>query len=390
MGRKKKTDPYQHLNEITKRFLDLISTTLAPKTSINYRSNLFAFIRFLNASYPKITRFSQLKRSPHIEKWLTHLAATYSRNGTRRIHIIKVRRFLNDIYDWGWDNTPQEQLFVSKDLPSGPQYLPKPITPEADKKLKETLNNENNLLSLGIFLLRNSGMRVGELQDLEVNCVQKLPDGQYLLHVPLGKLKTERIIPVDEETADIVKRIIDMRELLLPLPNPKTAKPTEFLLLKKNWTRPSYSGLRAALKRSVINSGINNHITLHQLRHTYATELLRGGMRLPVLMKLLGHTSIAMTIRYTGVSQPDLQKAYYAALRKSRSLDLIPKSADDIFPEPDLINEPDYIFDGIKSLITKLSCLGRDIKDKKSQKKLQRIRERLRKVSKDIDDTIKT
>jgi len=386
---KKKTDPYQHLNETAEHFIDLISTTLASNTVINYRSNVFAFIRFLNTTYPKITRFSQLKRS-HIEEWFTHLARNYSRNGTRRMHIIKIRRFLSDIYDWGWDNAPQENLFVSKDLPSGPKYLPKPITPEIDFKLKETLKNEGDMLSLGILLLRNTGMRVGELQDLEVNCIQKLPEGQYLLHVPLGKLKTDRIIPVDEETADIVTRIIDMRELLLPLPNPKTGKPTEFLLVRKNWSRPSYSGLRAALRRSAIKSGINNHITLHQLRHTYATELLRGGMRLPVLMKLLGHTSIAMTIRYTGVSHPDLQKAYYVALQKSRSLDLIPKSADDIFPEPDLINEPDYVFDGIKSLITKLSCIGRDIQDKKSQKKLQRIRERLRKVSKDIDDVIKT
>ena len=271
MGRKKKTDPYQNLNEIAERFIDLISTTLAPKTAINYRSNIFAFIRFLNSTYPKITRFSQLKRSPHIEEWLTHLARTYSRNGTRRMHIIKIRRFLSDIYDWGWDNKPQEQLFVSKDLPSGPKYLPKPITPEIDLILKETLKTEGDMLSLGILLLRNTGMRVGELQDLEVNCIQKLPDGQYLLHVPLGKLKTERIIPVDEETAEIVTSIINMRELLLPLPNPKTGKPTEFLLLKKDWTRPSYSGLRAALKRLVIKSGINNHITLHQLRHTYAT-----------------------------------------------------------------------------------------------------------------------
>jgi site-specific recombinase XerD len=358
-------------------------------TVANYRTNIFQFINFLNKHHPQITSFSQLKRFPHIEEWLTHLARKYSCNDTRRAHILCIRRFLNDIYDWAWEKTPKENLFNSKDIPPLPKYLPRPITPEDDIKLKETLKKQSDMLSLSILLLRNTGMRVGELRDLEINCIQQLPDGQYLLHVPLGKLKTERLVPVDEETADIVKRIIDMRELLLPLPNPKTGKPTEFLLVRKSWRRPSYTGLRAALARAVMKSGINIHITLHQLRHTYATQLLRGGIQLPVLMKLLGHKNISMTIRYTGVSRQDLQSAYHAALQKSNSLDLIPKPPITTTDKENQTNGPDYIFDGINSLIKKISSMGRDFDDKKNKKKLQRISERLRRVSKDIDDVIK-
>lgn len=382
MAQRKKTDPYQHLNKLAERFINLISTTLTMSTVANYRTNISEFIRFLNRHHPKITSFSQLKRSPHIEEWLTHLARNYFRNDTRRSHILAIRRFLNDIYDWAWEKPPKENLFDSKDIPPLPKYLPRPITPEDDIKLKDTLKKQGDMLSLSILLLRNTGMRVGELRDLELNCIQTLPDGQYLIHVPLGKLKTERLVPVDEATADIVKHIIDMRELLLPLPNPKTGKPTEFLLVRKNWRRPSYSGLRMALAKAVTNSGINNHVTLHQLRHTYATHLLRGGIRLPVLMKLLGHRNVSMTIRYTGVSRQDLQK--------SNSLNLIPKPPITTTDEENQTSGQDYILDGINSLITKIGSIGRDHKDKKSKKKLQRISERLRRVSKDIDDVVKT
>ena len=104
-------------------------------------------------------------------------------------------------------------------------------------------------------------------------------------------------------------------------------------------------------------------------------------------MKLLGHKSISMTIRYTGVSHPDLQRAYYDALQKSRDLNLIPKPPV-MSQKEDQTNEPDYIFDGINNLITKISSIGRDLKDKKSRKKLQRISERLRRMCIDIDKVI--
>ena len=70
-------------------------------------------------------------------------------------------------------------------------------------------------------------------------------------------------------------------------------------------------------------------------------------------------------------------------------MDLIPKPPITTTDEGTQTNGPKYIFDGINSLIKKISSIGRDCEDKKSQKKLQRISERLRRVSKDIDDIIK-
>src|SRR5260370_4351605 len=57
-----------------------------------------------------------------------------------------------------------------------------------------------------------------------------------------------------------------------------------------------------------------------QNRHTYATEMLRSGLRLPALMQLLGHASPEMTLRYLKITQPDLQREYHQALSHPRHL----------------------------------------------------------------------
>ena len=211
-----KTNPHQHLKDIADRFINLISTTLTKRTAANYKPKISKFICFLNNQYPQLTSFSQLKRSPHIEHWLTHLAETYSKEDTRRAYIISIKRFLYDIFEWEWEKPPKDKLLDSRDVPSIPKYLPRPISPEADRKLKETLRKKGDMLSLAILLLRNTGMRIGELRDLETDSLKKLPDGQYLLHVPLGKLKTERLIPVDKETPAIFFKVLRVGFLFRP------------------------------------------------------------------------------------------------------------------------------------------------------------------------------
>jgi integrase len=78
--------------------------------------------------------------------------------------------------------------------------------------------------------------------------------------------------------------------------------------------------LRSYLPDVVAAVGIPTRIVPHQLRHTYASELVRAGVGLPALMKLLGHVNPEMTMRYVDVVGTDLQREFHLAQSQPRHL----------------------------------------------------------------------
>ena len=71
---------------------------------------------------------------------------------------------------------------------------------------------------------------------------------------------------------------------------------------------------------------LTTRIVPHQLRHTYASELVRAGVGLPALMKLLGHVNPEMTMRYVDVAGTDLQREFHLARSQPRHLAPQPKA----------------------------------------------------------------
>jgi len=54
----------------------------------------------------------------------------------------------------------------------------------------------------------------------------------------------------------------------------------------------------------------------HRFRHTFAVDMVRSGMSLPALMRLMGHSQIEMTLRYINLSAEDIREEFLAALRR--------------------------------------------------------------------------
>lgn len=85
--------------------------------------------------------------------------------------------------------------------------------------------------------------------------------------------------------------------------------------------------LRDYLRQVCHSLGLSTRIVPHQLRHTYASEMLCAGVGFPAPMKLLGHTDPGMTLCYLEVAAADLHREFQLARSKPRYLAPQPKTS---------------------------------------------------------------
>ncbi len=375
------------LHKVLKRYIDIRSATLRPATIRHYRFSGLSLIEFLRVGFPKVASFVELRRAPHIEGWLQRLAKKQPayRNGTRRDLIRHVRRFLEDIREWGWSESPPAELIRPLDFPPADRYLPKPLPPDVDVALVGELKKRGDDVSLGLVLARRSGLRVGELCRLELDCVTENPQGHFSLRVPLGKLRSERVVPIDAETATIVKTIQGRRGELPPSVDPETGRTVALLFASIGKTSSLYRTFSRRLKATAESIGITHNVHPHRLRHTYATELLRNGVSLAGVMKLLGHRNLKMTLRYVEVTNEDLGRDYLKAIERAQNQYARLKyvSNQDVGDHPDALEAIVAAFD---QLVARIQAVRFDHPDPGRRKKLQRLVERLRRAQSGLPD----
>ena len=310
--------PLQHpLAPVFDRAVDSFSVALSPDTIRHYRGTARNFLGFLGLAYPQVNGLEQLRREPHILGWMSHLRSKVRPLSTASYinQLIALRSLFNELA-WSEELAKLVRLIRREDFPRPPQRLPRPLTLQQDQLLQQEFRRRNDLGGNVFLLLRHTGMRIGECADLSCDCLRSTGSEQWAIHVPLGKLKTERMVPVDFFACELVQRLAFFRSLD-PLPADGR------LLARASSKEALVRQLRDYLHQVCHSLGLSTRIVPHQLRHTYATEMLRAGVSFPVLMKLLGHTSPDMTMRYVDVALTDLQREFQLA--RSRPRHLVPQ-----------------------------------------------------------------
>lgn len=361
------------LSELLDWQIENLATVLRPGTIGPYRDAAKSFLTYLRLNWPQVHRPSDLRRDPHILGWLRslHERKPPLANKTRMDRIINVRRLLRDLESS--QDPPRADLFAPGDYPPRDHYLPRPLSPEDDQKLQRRLQERQTLRSQGILLVRATGMRIGECLNLTADALRELGQNQWAVRVPLGKLHSERWVPVDDDTRRLFRAIQSQRPWQLP-----TQAAVPALLLQKNGTPPTYLSMRKELITAAREAGCSLQPTLHQLRHTYATTLLRAGASLPAVKELLGHRSIEMTLRYVQVSQIDLQREYHQAREKMGNLHAIPKlrsaTGDGLQALQELLTEARH----------RIEMWRRNLVHEKAKSKWARLTNRLSKVATEL------
>jgi integrase len=286
------------------RYLTTVAATRRPATAGLRADSLIIFAEYLAASHPEVRSLTQLTRA-HVEGFLAYNHKRPWRGRVARDQpvaqsvsktaVIDLRCFLDDLALWGWAERPPGRLLFPADVPRLDKPLPRALTPDADRDLMAAIGRlADPFACTGLTLLRGTGIRLGELLDLELDCVWDSASHGSWLKVPLGKLATERTVPLDEATLAALDEWIAQRGPQRALPHPRLNRPADFLFTQRGRRLTAYR-LRHGLDDAAAAAGLRGrdgqalHVTPHQLRHTYATSLVNAGMSLQALMALLGH-----------------------------------------------------------------------------------------------------
>lgn len=281
------------------KYIEMLQPTRSVNTRRLNKYQLQGFHRWLKTNRLNLT---QLNRK-HISRWFVYRADQALSATTRRQEIITVRLYLHWLYEQGIIHINPDELIRKTDLPKLPKYLPRPLTPQIDRQLQRRFQYSPKPVHKALLLTRKAGLRIGELIDLQFDCILTDFQGRHFLKVPLGKLNNERLVPLDDAT---VKLIENLRK--------RGQRPRQFLMVNSKGQKTRYHQYTYALSTICQRLDIPDRMTLHRLRHTFATSLLSAGMSLTSVMKLLGHRDWRMTLRYAEITQETVGKEYFEAL----------------------------------------------------------------------------
>jgi integrase/recombinase XerD len=157
---------------------------------------------------------------------------------------------------------------------------------EVDRIIAAIKNLKHRALAM---LLYSAGLRLGEVIALRPVHIES---ARMKVRVEHGKGNRDRYTILSE------KALQTLRIYFLAF------KPKEWLFEGRNGKQYSHRSVGKIIADATKNAGIQKKVSPHTLRHSFATHLLEAGVALPVIQKLLGHSSIKTTMIYLHVTEP--------------------------------------------------------------------------------------
>jgi hypothetical protein len=188
--------------------VESLCTALAPSSPRNYGIVVRSFLVYLGEQCPEVTRLEQLRRDPHVLGWMARMRAqTPPLAATTCIGRPFALRTI--FYELAWTNRIAElaHLLEREDIPRMPHMLPRPLAAEQDQLLQQEFFRRNDLGANAFLLIRHTGMRIGKCADLSNDCLRPISTDCWAIHVPIGKFKKDRMVPVDAFIRNLARRL---------------------------------------------------------------------------------------------------------------------------------------------------------------------------------------
>jgi integrase len=294
-------------------YLTQISLSMRPNTIRSAEADLRIFAGFLIGHDPALSCVGDVERS-HVEAFKIWQRAQPGQTGKpykdasfrRRLSMLKM--FFIRIIEWEWDDAPARVPIFFGDIPKRDESLPKFLDDGDYAKFMRALAEEPTVFKrLAVELLARTGMRVGELCDLEHDAVTIIGNEPWL-RIPVGKLHNDRFVPLHPH---LVELIAEYEASDGPFTPGRLLSGMEGPLNRYAVTR--------WIKTIARRAGIG-HVHPHKLRHTLATQAINRGMSIEAIAALLGHRSLDMTMRYAKISNKVVADEYSAVAAKVEAL----------------------------------------------------------------------
>jgi integrase/recombinase XerD len=179
-----------------------------------------------------------------------------------------------------------------------------PLSIDEVARFWSSFRTTRDLAIVGLMLLQ--GLRSAEVLGLNPDDVL-LSEGQLRVRGKGGKL---RFLPLAPETVQLLEHYMRLER-----PNPCSAALFVSLKGPARGQRMTPAGLRSLFRHHRRTTGIKI-ANPHRFRHTFASDMLRAGVSLPALMRLMGHSDIQTTLLYVQVTPQDVYLEYARAVAR--------------------------------------------------------------------------
>ena len=311
------TGPSAHVNEWPEQFFSFLKNEKDASiyTLRNYRQALDDFAEWHLNENGKNVPWDKLKRDS-FRLFLRYLGRNNSSQAAIRLRFSAMNSFYKYLIRRGLlDASPVKGIT----LPKPTKRLPKFLTieqmvdllgaPESEYRSK-VLANEGTSKKIRITpylrdraileTIYSCGLRIGEICRMLVG---EIDTHEFVVNI-LGKGKKERQVPIGRTAVEAIQTY------WLSLTKPPEINDHVFFAseTKRNSIYPRLVQLR--LKKYLNACGLDNTLTPHKLRHSYATHMLDAGADLRSVQEMLGHSNLATTQIYTHVTTERIKRAY--------------------------------------------------------------------------------
>ena len=250
----------------------------SPKTSEAYLNHIKRFIRhFRQKQVNELT-------SKEVKEYLLKLIDADKCSESYYGQVISAIKFL-------YKNVlKKEDVFIDIERPKRNKKLPEVLSEEEVKRIFDSIHNKKHRLIM--LIIYSSGLRISEVVRLKL---ENIDFERKLIHVKGGKGKKDRYTILSQV---VIKYLTEYVRFM---------RPGEWLFPgAKSGTHITERSVQKIMDKAVAKAKISKRVTVHTLRHSFATHLLEGGTDLRYIQALLGHASSKTTEIYTHVSRRKL------------------------------------------------------------------------------------